>query len=383
MRPTGIRLAAIMAAACLMAMLAPLAARAQTFSTLYSFTGQADGALPIAGVILDAQGNLYGTTFEGGSYGGGTVFTLSNAGKETVLYSFIGSGDGAGPYGGVIRDAAGNIYGTTVIGGLSDTGVVFRLSEVGKYTKLYSVNAGDGSYPYGGVIQGPNGKIYGTTAYGGAYNFGTVFQLNKAGQETNEYDFTGGADGSVPLAGLIQEGHGNIYGTSAFGGAYGYGTVFEVSKTGKEMVLYSFTGTTDGAIPIAGLFEDADGNFYGTTEYGGTYGYGVVFEVSGTNQETVLYSFTGGADGASPYAGVIQDSGGNIYGTTYQGGAFGYGAVFEINTAGQETVLYSFTGGADGANPHAALIEDSMGNLYSTSYYGGAYGYGTVFKLTQ
>jgi uncharacterized repeat protein (TIGR03803 family) len=256
-------------------------------------------------------------------------------------------------------------------------------AQAQRFKVLYTFTGGaDGGYPVAGLIQDAAGNLYGTTGIGGASGGGTVFVVNKAGhQETVLYSFTGTPDGAIPEAGLIQDAAGNFYGTTADGGVYNVGTVFAVNKAGQEKVLYSFTGGADGANPWAGLIQDAAGNFYGTTLLGGAYGYGTVFVVSKTGQEKVLYSFTGGADGAIPWAGLIQDAAGNLFGTTVQGGAYGVGTVFVVNKTGQEKVLHSFTYGADGEYPQAGLIQDAAGNLFGTTIYGGAYGSGTVFEV--
>ena len=229
-----------------------------------------------------------------------------------------------------------------------------------------------------------------------------MFQLDKTGTETVLHKFTGGADGSSPQAGLIQDSAGNLYGTAGGGIVasacpLGCGVVFKLDTIGTYTVLHSFTGGADGGYPeYAGLIQDSAGNLYGTTSVGGALGYGVVFKLDTTGTETVLYNFTGGADGGSPQSGVIQDSAGNLYGTALYGGdlscrlgaSFGCGVVFKLDTTGRETVLYSFTGGSDGANPIASLIQDSAGNLYGTASAGGTfdgacvdYGCGVVFQL--
>ena len=225
-----------------------------------------------------------------------------------------------------------------------------------------------GAHPYGGVIRDPSGNLYGTTYSGGKSNAGVVFKVNTAGQETVLYSFTGGADGENPDGSLILDSAGSLYGTTYNGGTARLGVVFKISPSGQETVLYSFcnlTGCPDGAIPHGGVIRDASGNLYGTTQGGGTVDCGVVYKLSAAGEEAALYSFTGGIDGAFPYAGVILDSAGNLYGTTLEGGAGGVGAVFEVSPSGQETVLYSFTGGTDGGQPQAGVIRDSAGNLYA------------------
>ncbi len=374
---------------------------AGTESVLYSFVGgTTDGVRPEAGLIMDNAGDLYGTTVGGGASGGGTVFKISAAGTEGVVYSFEGGAtDGAGPYAPLIMDSAGDLYGTTVGGGANGGGTVFRISATGAESVVYSFPAGSFSVPavaapvggtwiagqYGGVVMDGAENLYGTTFGGSAGNNGTVFKISAAGTESVLHSFAGGtADGSGPLAGLIIDSSGNLYGTTQFGGTYGFGTVFEISPGGTETILHSFAGgTTDGLGPRAGLVMDSAGNLYGTTVAGGTKGDGTVFELSPNGTETILHSFTGGtSDGSGPLAGLIIDSAGNLYGTTAYGGTNGNGTVFRIDPNGAETVLYSFTGGAsDGANPVGDLVMDNTGNLYGTTAYGGASGGGTVFKI--
>ncbi len=371
-------------------MLAGNAATMQCFPTeqvLHSFTGGTDGAYPEAGLVRDAAGNLYGTTAHGGAYGYGTVFRVSASGTETVLHSFTYNGtDGVDPEAGLVRDTAGNLYGTTAQGGAYTYGTVFEVSASGTETVLHSFTGGaDGASPYAGLVRDAAGNLYGTTVSGGAYNYGTVFEVSASGTETVLHSFTGGTDGRNPGAGLVRDAAGNLYGTTAYGGSYSNGTVFEVSASGTETVLHSFTGGTDGAYPGEGgpgLVRDAAGNLYGTTGEGGAYNYGTVFEVSASGAETVLYSFTGGAYGEYPAAGLVRDAAGNLYGTTVDSGIGAFGTVFEVSASGTETVLHSFTGGTDGASPRAGLVRDAAGNLYGTTVDGGAYTYGTVFEVT-
>jgi len=412
-------IAVSVAVACLMAMLAAQSAQAQTYKVLQNFCPGGppcfNGANAYAGVIQDAEGNLYGTTLGGSkgtcnygqTRGCGTVFRLNKSGRETVLYRFTGGSDGGAPYGGVIRDAKGNLYGTTYYGGdLScgsgaGCGTVFKLSKTGKETVLYAFKgAADGANPYAGVSQDAEGNLYGTTLIGGdpacAGGCGVVFKLSKTGKETVLYAFKGGADGANPYAGVIQDARGNLYGTTYIGGGAscgdGCGTVFKLSKTGNESVLYSFKGEADGLHPHGGVIRDDEGNLYGTTMGDGLPNVGTVFRISKTGGETVLYRFgSQSGDGAFPLAGVIRDAKGNLYGTTNAGGVYegcggeGCGVVFKLDRALRETVLCSFNGQSgctSGAFPYAGLIQDAEGNLYGTTEYGGASGYGVVFKLT-
>jgi len=252
-------------------------------TVLYSFSNTPDGATPEAGLVRDAGGNLYGMTFSGGSSTDGTVFKLNKAGKETVLHSFTGDPDGSAPFDGLVRDKDGNLYGVTELGGNSNAGTVLKLDNTGTETVLYSfTGAPDGAYPgYGYLWRDAAADLYGATLEGGAYGYGTVFKLDKTGKETVLYSFTGtGGDGLWPSAGVVQDVKGNLYGTTYLGGASGYGTIFKVDKTGKETVLHSFAYETDGEFPVCDLLLDAKGNLYGTATYGGSDGYGTVFELT-------------------------------------------------------------------------------------------------------
>jgi uncharacterized repeat protein (TIGR03803 family) len=367
-------------------------AQAQTFTLLYTFTGGADGGLPQAGLVLDSAGNLYGTTDQGGSAlrcqnGCGTVFKLDTAGHETVLHRFAGNKDGAVPAcDRLLRDGAGNLYGTTSQGGTFSVGTIFRVGPTGKEAVVAFSGGANGGFPLSGLVADTAGNAYGTTFSRGSgcppQGCGTVFKVNSAGEETALYSFTGGTDGGTPEAGLVRDGTGNLYGTTRLGGgAHNAGTVFKVDSTGKETVLYSFTDGADGGFPYAGLVRDSAGNLFGTTLAGGTSGGGTVFKVDSAGKETVLYSFTNGADGGYPYAGLVRDGAGNLYGTTSTGGAHFSGTVFKVDSTGKETVLHSFTNGADGGYPYAGLVRDGAGSLYGTTSTGGAYFLGTVFKI--
>ena len=370
-----------------------------TESVLYSFAGgPTDGMRPAAGLIIDSAGNLYGTTSAGGpntSTGGpngdGTVFTVSASGAERVLYSFAGSPtDGQRPEAGLLMDSSGNLYGTTETGGASGDGTVFKVTPTGTESVLYSFGAvPDGSAPFAGLILDGAGNLYGTTFVGGATNNGTIFKISPTGTETVLYSFKGGtSDGSGPRAGLIMDSAGNLYGTTEFGGMNNEGTVFKLTPTGVETVLYSFKGgASDGASPFTGLIMDSNGDLYGTTFAGGVINAGTVFEISASGTETVLHSFTGRpTDGADPSGGLIADSAGNLYGVTGSGGAYNDGTVFKISATGTETVLYSFKGGAtDGSGPVGRLVIDGAGNLYGMTVFGGNCvslgGCGAVFKI--
>jgi uncharacterized repeat protein (TIGR03803 family) len=317
------------------------------------------------------------------------VSALAAAQTETVLYGFTGAPDGDGPIGVLVRDDYGNLYGTTYRGGdtscAQGCGTVFVVNPSGKETVLYRfVGGNDGATPapYGGLARDPQGNLYGTTALGGPYNVGTVFKVTPTGIESVLHAFTGGVDGGTPDSGLIHDGQGNLYGTTSVGGAFNAGTVFKIAPSGLETVLYSFSGGGDGGLPYASLILDTEGNLYGTTAFGGAANLGTVFQLTPTGAENVLHSFIGGADGANPYsAGLLRDERGNLYGATYFGGAGTVGTIFRVTSTGAENVLHSFSGTA-GEFPFGGLVRDAKNNLYGTTELGGAYGYGTVFELT-
>jgi len=378
----------------------PQSAQARSYKVLYAFRGtqqkKHDGKNSQASVVRDAAGNLYGTTLLGGDGGGGgtygTVFKVDTTGKETVLHSFLRHGDGKFPYAGLLLDASGNFFGTTSQGGDFNRGTVFQLSPTGEETLLYSFAGGaDGAGPYAGVTMDNAGNLYGTTA-GGGRGYGTVFKIDTTGKETVLYSFAGSPDGANPYAGVVMDVAGNLYSTTVSGGNSGgcatdggCGVVFKLDATGKESVLYNFTGTPDGAFPYGGVVMDASGNLYGTTAGDGSggcpgNGCGTVFKIDTSGTETVLHSFTGLPDGVNPHAGLIIARG-ILYGTTVSGGPHGSGTVFKVDKSGKETVLHTFTG-KDGYNPFGGLIRDAKGNLYGTTSSGGGYGFGAVFKLT-
>ena len=317
---------------------------------LHSFNGK-NGEYPFAGLYRDLAGNLYGTTVEGGdttcfSLGCGTVFKLNGAGREALLYSFTGSPDGEMPEALLVGDAGGNLYGTTYSGGTSEYGTVFELSASGTETILHSFagppdGGGDGADAYAGVIRDASGNLYGVTDSWRCLLLRDVYEIDAAGTETLLYSFTGFPDGDGPLSVLLMDPEGNLYGTTKVGGngecgGSGCGVVFELSPqpdgSWTESVLYVFcslSNCADGEEPIAGpLVRDAAGNLYGTTYFGGAYrncngdGCGVVFKLDTTLKETVLHNFTGGADGAFPWAGLTMDSAGNLYGVAEAGGRY-------------------------------------------------------------
>ncbi len=303
---------------------------------------------------------------------------------ETVLHSFLGApADGAYPQSTLIQGSDGNFYGTTGTGGTVSQGTMFKITPQGVETVLYSFGVGtDGQVPEATLIQGSDGNFYGTTGYGGTAGLGTVFKITPLGVETVLHSFTGGGDGVVPEVALVQGSDGNFYGTTAFGGAANRGTVFKITPLGVETVLHSFGSGSDGTIPDSVLIQGSDGNFYGTTTTGGSAASGTVFAVTPLGVETVLYSFGSSADGNFPLAGLTQSTDGNFYGTTGSGGTANAGTFFKITPLGAETVLHSFGSGTDGAIPEAVLIQESDGNFYGTTASGGTADSGSIFMVT-
>jgi len=398
----------------------PATAHAQTEQVIYSFAPRT-GAFPPAGLIFDAQGNLYGTAGSGDeSAGHGAVFELSTgaggAWAQTDLEIFPHIGTGWNPDAGVVADRSGILFGTTSQGGSSTTGcsegcgVVFQLGQAEKgqwsETVIHTFVGGiDGNSPRAGVILDSEGSVYGTTAYGGSDDNGMVFKLSSHGwKESILHTFTGGVDGGVPSASLVMDASGSLYGTTYSGGnteecpkTGGCGVVFELSNSHgvwKETILHTFTGGVDGANPLSNLIFDANGNLYGTTYTAGDLnacsgaGCGTVFELSHESKgwkTTVIRSFGGGDDGANPGAGLIFDAAGNLYGTTKQGGIGNHGTVFELSPstgAWNLTLLHAFTGHPDGVYPLGQLVFDTAGNLYGTTEAGGVEGSGTEYEIT-
>lgn len=372
--------------------IATRSAQAQTFAVLHNFTGTPDGSLPYASLIRDKEGNLYGTTETGGASNAGTVFKVDKSGTTTLLYSFSGGSDGANPFAGLLRDAAGNLYGTTANGGSSGVGTVFKLGK-GKETVLHSFAGGttDGCYPFGGLLRDTAGNFYGTTQVCGVSGVGTVFKLTKAGKETILHSFAGGSsDGEFPsFTNLLMDAKGNLLGVAEQGGTANLGVVYKLSKAHKITILHSFAGGASDGCDIFGTpAVDADGNLYGTANSCGSAGAGMIWKVNPKGKETVLHNFVPGpSDGSEPVAGLILDSKGNLYGSTYQGGSANLGTVYKLNKKGSITLLHTFTG-PDGDYLYAGVLRDASGDLYGTTLYGGSgeactNGCGTVWQIKK
>jgi len=360
---------------------------ALSYKVLYNFSGGADGGNPVYGpLVQDNAGNLYGTTSNGGSSSCGVVFKLTKSGAEVVLYSFACGSDGASPSAGVIL-SGNTLYGTTVSGG-SGNGVVFAVDiKSGAETVLYTFTGGaDGSQPLTGLVQDKAGNLYGVTWVGGSSGDGVVYKVvPNTKKETVLHSFAG-SDGSNPFGKLTLDTTGKVlYGSTDFGGSAGWGVVYSLTLKSKAYsVLYTFTGGSDGAAPNGYLSIGKGGILYGTTAEGGVgSGYGVVFQfLPKTGKETVLYAFTGGADGKYPVGGVVLNEAGHLFSTTDTGGGYGDGTIFEVDPKKKtETVLHSFDG-TGGSIPYDGLYQDSKGNFYGTAFRGGSSGAGVVFKLT-
>ena len=386
-----------------------------TVTTVYSFTGGFDGSDPAAQLIFDAAGNAYGTTVTGGASGCGTVFQLAPIGggnwQQSVLHSFNCFDEGKNPYGGVILDSAGNLYGTTAAGGSGGIcvgdgcGVVYELSHSGgtwTATVLYSFgDSPDAAGPGAPAVFDRAGNLVGTTPDGGTDGVGAIYELsfsNGHWTETIIHNFTGGDDGAVGSLGrLLLDAAGNLYGVTELGGHYSAGTVFELSPgsggTWHFTTRYAFQGQPDAAFPYGGLVADTHGNLYGTTYFGGTAGAGTVFRVGpgpvvGGWRDAVLYNFQGAADGGNPTTTLLFNSSGQLYGTTTAGGDPGCscGVLFVLSPTGSnrwlETVLHTFGTGSDGAFPYYGLTPDGAGHYLGTTAAGGAHSVGIVFELT-
>src|SRR5579872_1171284 len=383
-------------------------ASAQTFTTLYNLDGSV-GLTPQT-LIQAIDGNLYGAAGSAGAYNGGTVFKLIPGSNPTVIYNFCaqsGCPDGEFPN-GLTEGVDGNFYGTTQYGGLHPCGIycggtVFKLTAKGRLTSLYSFcsqsGCTDGFDPRGVLVQTPDGNFYGTTAGGGAYGYGTVFKITPKGNLTTIHSFCRSGwpcsvDGDGPTAGLIQASDGYLYGTTNYGGISGCpfrdgcGTFFQITPKGKLTTLYHFcslSDCSDGGNPSAALVQAADGDFYGTTQYGGPSNDGTVFKITSTGMLTTLYSFcsqSSCSDGEWPIAALIQATDGNLYGTTNGGGSYFWGSLFTITPAGILTTLHSFDH-TDGAYPYvAAPVQATNGTLYGATVTGGLNGDGTLYSLT-
>jgi len=361
------------------------------FTPLVAFN-YTNGAGSQAGLVLGNDGNFYGTTTDGGTNSSsyGTIFQMTTNGILTSLVSFDNT-NGAYPIAGLALGQDGNFYGTTYTGGSSNAGTIFKMAADGTLTTLVSFAGTNGAEPQAPLTQGPGGNFYGTTQVGGinlGISDGTVLQVTTNGLLTVLVSFNG-TNGAFPVSGLVLGRDGNFYGTTAGGGTNGsgYGTIFKMTTDGVLTTLISFSGTNGafpGNNPSAGLVQGVDGNLYGTTYTGGSSNAGTVFKMTTNGAFANLYTFTSGADGANPQSGMLQGGDGRLYGTTEAGGSnsLNKGTIFQITTNGAFASLYSFTGGNDGAVIDGGLVLGADGDFYGTAYTAGANHYGTVFRLS-
>jgi uncharacterized repeat protein (TIGR03803 family) len=368
---------------------AVVALPAQTLTTIYDFCSQSgctDGSSPTSSLIQSSDGSLYGTTWRGGGFAGGTVFKISTQGALTTLYSFCpqqNCSDGAQPNSGLVQGNDGNFYGTTS-NGEGFGGTVFKITSQGLLTTLYRFRGAEGVYPEAGLVQASDGNFYGTTSSGGTGNAGAVFKITPNGALTTLHSFLG-TDGLSPDGPLVQASDGNFYGTT-FGGGGGFnsgGTVFKITPTGALTTLYSFCGCADGGNSQAGLVQASDGNFYGTTSGDGANNGGTIFKITSDGKLTTIYTFcsqTGCTDGLHPFVGLIQATDGKFYGTTSYGGSGGAGTIFQVTPGGEFTTLHSFNQ-TDGYGPRGPLVQAADGSFYGVTIEGGLNNAGTVFHL--
>jgi uncharacterized repeat protein (TIGR03803 family) len=373
-------------AALVLAVVSAKSMQSQTLHLLHAFNS-GEGASSQTSLIRDSGGNLYGTTLQGGGFRAGTVFKLDKAHTLTVLYTFIGGHDGSYPYSSLLRDSSGNLYGTTSEGGSPGVvGTVFKIDPSGTKTTLHSFNNTDGRLPHGDLVRDKAGNFYGTTLEGGSSgNFGTIFKLDTTGKLTTLYEFTNTGDGSGPSGKLVRDAAGSLYGTCQSG------TVYKLDTTGALTVLHTFRGSDGG--PYGGLIADSAGNLYGTTSLGGTNNGGTVFRVTKTNGAfTLLHTFESGKtiEGEGPDGTLARDAVGNLYGANVDGGSGcqkfqGCGTIWKLDIDNKLTVLTNFGKGNRGRAPQGGVILDKAGNLYGTTSEGGSPGCGdcgTVFKIT-
>jgi uncharacterized repeat protein (TIGR03803 family) len=389
-------------AALMLCAVATAALHAQTLTTLHSFDGT-DGTGTVAVLVQGTDGNLYGTASAGGANGYGTVFKMTPSGTLTTLYNFCpvaGCTDGGDPKGALVQAPNGAFYGTTFIGGANGLGTLFKITASGTLTTLHSFDGTDGAYPQAGLILATNGDFYGTTCGDWCFNAsnipsvpGTVFKITPSGALTTLHSFcslSDCTDGFFPVAGLVQATNGDFYGTTIYGGdTYmgacfpGCGTVFKVTPTGTLTTLYNFCSLSvcaDGLFPEAGLVQATNGNLYGTSSGNGDNYDGTVFKITPSGALTTLHTFDG-TDGAYPQAGLVQGTDGNFYGAMNQGGANSDGTLFKITPSGALTTLHNFDG-TDGKGPYAGLTQATNGNFYGTTTLGGENGYGIAFSLS-
>jgi uncharacterized repeat protein (TIGR03803 family) len=356
---------------------------AGALTTLHTFAYE-DGNDPEAGLVQATDGKFYGTTYGGGAHGFGTIFRIDSAGTLNTLYSFAGKdfNDGSNPVARLVQATDGNFYGTTSTGGtgFNDLGTVFRMTPAGAVTILHTFTGSDGVYPVAGLVQSAaDGKLYGTTQVGGGGS-GTVFSIDTAGTTFTSLHSFAISDGAAPSAALVAA-NGKFYGTTKSGGSGGFGTVFSIDSVGTFATI-KHLGAGDGHAPTASLILATDGKLYGTTSAGGASDLGTVFRIDFAGTLTTLHPFVA-SEGSAPLGNVVQGTDGLIYGTAKDGGANAGGTAFKMTTAGALTKIHDFGGPSAGYEPESGLLQAGDGNLYGTTFWGGAAGnFGTIFKLT-
>ncbi len=420
--PMSCRRSILAASATFLLCSAPLFAHATSFNVLHDFSGGNDGSGPAGSLVEDSAGNLYGTTGGGGGtgchgVGCGTVFRIAPDGTETIVHAFQGGADGAGPMAGLIIDSSGNLYGATMFGGNPNClyndkhqgcGAVFKITPDGAETILYAFAGGkDGSEPHASLAMDQAGDLFGTTTVGGGAGktgskrcrqtagCGTVFEISANGTETVLHAFRGGKDGYSPYGNVVLDSSGNLFGATEAGGRYGCGAIYEIPRGGSETVLYRFKCGADGEGP-GGLALDRAGDLFGATQTGGggTCGCGTIFKITPRGHKKILYAFQGGSDGEEPpYAPPVLDADGNLYGATLFGGGDscspdGCGVVFKLGKNNEETVLHAFNE-SEGSYPWGGVIVDGAGDVFGAAYSGADdcdgndQGCGLVFELAN
>lgn len=355
-------------------------------ATIYSFAGGADGRYPDSGLTAGPDGNFYGTTTYGGTNDLGTVYKITPEGVKTTLYSFAGgSGDGQYPASGLELGNDGAFYVTTTAGGAFGKGTFFKITLDGAETLLYSFGgSGSGATPQGLILL-DDGNFYGTTTSGGANNLGAVYKITDTGDQTVLYSFASGTDGQNPVAGLSNDADGNLYGVTYYGGTNNLGTIFKIAPDGSGYAtVHSFAGgPDDGQYPAVKLRNVPDGTIYGSTAAGGANGLGTIFKYDpGSGVTTLMHSFSGTPDdGNLPASRLRVGSDGNLYGVTFYGGYFDLGTFYRITPAGALTVLHSFAGDVDGRGPNSSLLVTSDGDFFGTTVSGGPTSNGTIYKI--
>jgi uncharacterized repeat protein (TIGR03803 family) len=347
-------------------------------ASLYAFTDGNDGASP-NGLLLASDGRFYGTAQHGGTNDSGTVFTFTPGQPPATLYSFSGGNDGAAPFGRLLQSTSGAFYGTTVQGGSNDNGSLFKITATGALTPLAAFTMTNGSMPYSGLFAANDGSFYGTTYKGGSSIYGTVFQVDDSGLLVSRHSFTNGNEGGYPCAGVVQDSDGSFYGTTFKGGARGLGTLYKMLTHGLVIPLVAFN-STNGSYPVAGLTRGNDDCLYGAASYGGLSNKGTLFKMNPSGNLTLLHSFSGGSEGAQPQADLTLGSDGNFYGTTVSGGSCNLGTVFRVSPDGAFATLIAFDG-FNGANPQTPLAEGTNGEFFGTTEYGGDADWGVIFSF--